>query len=40
MFDFPRTLLEFQRRFPDERACAAYLADALAGRLQVSGLRS
>ena len=28
MFDFPRSLLEFQRRFPDERACAAYLADA------------
>ena len=27
MFDFPRSLLEFQRRFPDERACAAYLAD-------------
>jgi ISXO2 transposase-like protein/transposase-like zinc ribbon protein len=28
MSDFPRSLLEFQRRFPDERACAAYLADA------------
>ena len=26
MFDFPRSLLEFQRRFPYERACAAYLA--------------
>ena len=26
MSDFPRSLLEFQRRFPDERACAAYLA--------------
>jgi hypothetical protein len=24
--DFPRSLFEFQRRFPDERACAAYLA--------------
>lgn len=22
---FPRTLLEFQRAFPDEEACAAYL---------------
>jgi transposase-like protein len=28
MSDFPRSLLEFQRRFPDERACAAYLANA------------
>ena len=28
MTDFPRSLIEFQRRFPDERACAAYLADA------------
>jgi transposase-like protein len=26
MTDFPRSLLEFQRRFPDEAACAAYLA--------------
>src|SRR5512144_2352197 len=26
MADFPRSLIEFQRRFPDERACAAYLA--------------
>jgi len=25
MTDFPRSLLEFQRRFPDEAACAAYL---------------
>ena len=25
MTDFPRSLLEFQRRFPDEVACAAYL---------------
>jgi hypothetical protein len=24
--DFPRSLFEFQRRFPDEPACAAYLA--------------
>jgi transposase-like protein len=23
--DFPRTILEFQRRFPDERACTEYL---------------
>ena len=28
MADFPRSLIEFQRRFPDEDACAAYLADA------------
>src|SRR5512144_2576082 len=26
MADFPRSLIEFQRSFPDERACAAYLA--------------
>jgi len=28
MTDFPRSLLEFQRRFADERACADYLAAA------------
>jgi predicted RNA-binding Zn-ribbon protein involved in translation (DUF1610 family) len=28
MPDFPRSLLEFQRRFPDEAACAAYLREA------------
>ena len=28
MADFPRSLLEFQRRFPDDAACAAYLAAA------------
>ncbi|MDE2013074.1 MAG: IS1595 family transposase [Alphaproteobacteria bacterium] len=28
MSDFPRSLLEFQRRFPDESACAAYLVAA------------
>jgi hypothetical protein len=28
MTDFPRSLIEFQRRFPDEKACAAYLAAA------------
>lgn len=28
MSDFPRSLLEFQRHFPDESACAAYLAAA------------
>jgi hypothetical protein len=28
MAEFPRSLIEFQRRFPDERACAAYLAQA------------
>ena len=26
MTDFPRSLLEFQQRFADEDACAAYLA--------------
>ncbi|MGF1641747.1 MAG: IS1595 family transposase, partial [Rhodospirillales bacterium] len=26
MTDFPRSLPEFQRRFPDEAACADYLA--------------
>jgi hypothetical protein len=25
MTDFPRSLIEFQHRFPDEAACAAYL---------------
>ncbi|MFQ5347455.1 MAG: IS1595 family transposase [Rhodothalassiaceae bacterium] len=28
MTDFPRSLLEFQRRFPGDEACAAYLAEA------------
>lgn len=28
MSDFPRSLLEFQRRFPDDAACAAYLTAA------------
>src|SRR5512147_2608548 len=28
MSDFPRSLIEFQHRFPDEGACASYLADA------------
>ena len=28
MIDVPRSLIEFQDGFPDERACAAYLADA------------
>lgn len=28
MLAFPRSVLEFQRRFPDEGACAAYLAEA------------
>src|SRR5512144_306388 len=28
MTHFPRSLIEFQRRFADERACAAYLAKA------------
>ncbi len=27
MLDSPRSLIAFQRRFPDEAACAAYLAD-------------
>lgn len=26
MADFPHSLREFQKRFPDEAACAAYLA--------------
>ena len=26
MPDFPRSLIAFQRRFPDDAACAAYLA--------------
>ena len=25
MGEFPRSLIEFQRRFPDEAACAKYL---------------
>src|SRR5512133_1033123 len=28
MIDFPHSLIEFQHGFPDECACAAYLADA------------
>ncbi len=28
MLKFPRSLLEFQRHFPDDAACAAYLAEA------------
>lgn len=28
MADFPRSLIEFQQRFPDEAACAAYLREA------------
>ena len=28
MADFPRSLIEFHRRFPDEEACAAWLATA------------
>ena len=28
MADVPRSLIEFQRRFPDEGACVSYLADA------------
>jgi hypothetical protein len=28
MTDFPRSLLEVQRRFPDDAACAAYLVAA------------
>ena len=26
MADFPRSLIEFQRRFPDDTSCAHYLA--------------
>lgn len=32
MADFPRSLVEFERRFPVERTCAAYLAQVRAGR--------
>lgn len=28
MVDFPRSVLDFQRRFPDDAACAAYLAQS------------
>jgi hypothetical protein len=28
MTDFPRSLFDFQRRFPDDACCAAYLAEA------------
>ena len=36
MAEFPRSLIEFQRRFPDEGACAAYLAQVRwPGRFQV-----
>ncbi len=28
MAAFPRSLIEFQQRFPDEAACAAYLREA------------
>src|SRR5271168_5534236 len=28
MLDFPRSLIEFQSRFPDEAACVAYLFTA------------
>lgn len=28
MGDFPRSVLDFQRRFPDDAACAAYPAQA------------
>ena len=34
MTDFPRSLLEFQQRFPD-----SLRRDQLAGRLRLSGLR-
>ena len=27
MLDYPRSILEFQRRFADEATCARYLAD-------------
>ena len=28
MVDFPTSLVDFQRRFPDEAACAAWLFEA------------
>ena len=38
MTDFPRSPLEFQRRFPDDAACAAYLA-AVVGGLRLPRMR-
>ena len=41
MSDFPTSLIDFQRRFPDEAACAAYLFEVpMAFRFSLSGLRS
>jgi hypothetical protein len=28
MIDFPTSLIDFQRRFPDEASCAAWLFEA------------
>ena len=40
MPDFPTSLGDFQRRYRDEAACAAWLFHrALAGGLPLSGLR-
>lgn len=36
MTDFPRSLFEFQRRFPDEAACVAYLGRITVGRITVT----
>jgi len=40
MTDVQGSLIAFQQRFPDEAACAAYLAGALAARFCLSPLRS
>jgi hypothetical protein len=34
--DFPRCLIEFQQRFPDEAACVKHLFMALARGLRLS----
>ncbi len=39
MPDFPAWLVEFQRQFPDDDACAAWLIDALALWVSMSGMR-
>jgi len=36
---FPHSLPEFQRLFPDEAACAAYLACSMERRVRLPALR-
>jgi hypothetical protein len=40
MVDFPTSLVDFQRRFPDEAACATWLFEARWNRLSLPGLPS